>query len=249
MNNENNYNNIEIINKMIVDDCVIIDNNNDILSLCKVTTMEILQDNLIDSNKETKKNTNTQYKKNLYTSNEKSISVFLHIFIMALFETYFYFNYVIRLEKQMLINKINQYMNEVNEYYITHKNKKTELYINLLFKNFYEDNGKDYLKNKYEESKNNQELTLNKLKVFCYKLIASIFCFFAFFVICGFFHKKTKWKWILIENLCMFGLLGLFEYIFFINVILKYSPFSDDEFKYIIYKETFNILNDTYIEK
>ena len=52
-----------------------------------------------------------------------------------------------------------------------------------------------------------------------------------------------------IENIGMFGLLGLLEYVFLQNVILKYSPFSEEEIKYTIYNEMIKIINGTYVEK
>jgi hypothetical protein len=272
MNIDNN--NIEIINKMInIDNIDNIDNINNTLNdadnnfiikesndnqslLYKVTTMDIIRNTsnsdpdlieesiISNDNKEKKKE---KYKGLLHTTNEKFISIFLHIFIMASFEAYFYFDYVIKLEKQLLVDKINQYLDQVNEFYISHKSDNTDLYIKYLFGKYYEDDAKDYLENEYDESKRDQELMLNKLILFCYKLVASIFCFLVFFVACGFFHKKViKWKWILIENFFLFGLLGIFEYIFLTNVILKYSPFSDAELKYMVYKEMFNIINGTY---
>ena len=47
-------------------------------------------------------------------------------------------------------------------------------------------------------------------------------------------RKIVKWKWIFIENLLMFLFLGIFEYLFFTNVILHYNPITDDEIKYFI---------------
>ena len=41
----------------------------------------------------------------------KFLSIFLHIFIMVVFEIYFYFNYVVQIEKNEFINKINSYLN------------------------------------------------------------------------------------------------------------------------------------------
>ena len=44
----------------------------------------------------------------------------------------------------------------------------------------------------------------------------------------------------------MLALLGALEYVFLQNVILKYSPFTDEEIKYMVYKEVIKIINGTY---
>jgi hypothetical protein len=49
--------------------------------------------------------------------------------------------------------------------------------------------------------------------------------------------QRCKWKHILIENVLMFVCLGIFEFIFFINIILHYSPITDAEIKYTIAKQ------------
>ena len=58
-------------------------------------------------------------------------------------------------------------------------------------------------------------------------------------------RKNIKWTWILIENILMFLFLGIFEYFFFINVILKYDPVTDDEIKYYAYTGFTKYLNNT----
>ena len=59
-------------------------------------------------------------------------------------------------------------------------------------------------------------------------ILIILFCY-------GFANRKIiKFKWICIENILMFVLLGIFEYLFFTNVIIKYNPVTDDEIKYFI---------------
>jgi hypothetical protein len=70
----------------------------------------------------------------------------------------------------------------------------------------------------------------------------------AIFIVNGLYNysNKIKWRWILCENILMVVLLGLFEYLFFMYVIMKYSPITDDEIKFFIFKQLLNpFLNKT----
>jgi len=60
------------------------------------------------------------------------------------------------------------------------------------------------------------------------------------------YHRKIiEWYWIIIENILMFLLLGIFEYLFFINIILKYDPITNDELKYLLNIQFIRYLNET----
>ena len=62
----------------------------------------------------------------------------------------------------------------------------------------------------------------------------------------GLFKRyKIKWKWIWVENFLMFVLLGIFEYWFFMNVILNYNPITDAEIKYYVANQIVNYFNST----
>jgi hypothetical protein len=233
------------------------DDNN--LKLNKISTMNILheqqENNLnllnndsIDKTENININKNMTNMQNLYhIVNEKGISIFLHILIMAIFEIYFYFNYAAKLEKKLLMDKIKSYFDELNVYYEQRSDKKLNEIISYFFNNMYNNDVNSYLEDQYEQAKHEQKILLNNLLLFCLKILISISCILSFFVICGFFHKQSvKWRWIIIENFFMFCLLGLLEYIFFTRVILNYTPFTDAEIKYKIYTELVNILNGTY---
>ena len=43
----------------------------------------------------------------------------------------------------------------------------------------------------------------------------------------------------------MLLLLGLFEYLFFINIIMNYNPISDAEIKYMMVKGMVNYFNQS----
>ena len=62
-----------------------------------------------------------------------------------------------------------------------------------------------------------------------------------------YYGKNIHWRKILVDNILMFVSLGIFEYIFFMNIIMKYSPVTDAEIKYEIAKNMFGpfIQNNT----
>ena len=47
------------------------------------------------------------------------------------------------------------------------------------------------------------------------------------------------------QNILMFLFLGIFEYLFFTEIILNYSPISDSEIKFIVYNGVINYFNST----
>ena len=64
---------------------------------------------------------------------ETGISVSIHTFIMAVFEIYFYFGYVIIIEKKMFMDKIDSYTYIFNSYYDNHISDEEHNMLVLLF--------------------------------------------------------------------------------------------------------------------
>jgi len=169
---------------------------------------------------------------------EMLISVSLHIFIMAIFEVYFYFNYVVIIEKKMFLEKIYQYTDEFLIFYNNNNNnnrailmllfpkKETTLFVTELYK-------------EYKNAQHEQNKLLNELLLKSYKIIVIITSILIVCLTTGLYNYRyrLKWKKIFAENILMFLCLGVFEYIFFMNVMMKYSPITDAEIKYIITKE------------
>lgn len=175
----------------------------------------------------------------------KLLSVFLHIFIMVIFEIYFYFNYVVLIEKNEFIDKINSYLIEFESNVAFNQVQKD--FIKLIIKTQNHDQSFiTYLYNQYLESLEKQKALLDKLLIFACKMGGVIGIILL--VLFGFGlanRKKISWKWILIENFIMFALLGIFEYLFFTNIILHYNPITDEEVKYFVANSLYNYFNST----
>jgi hypothetical protein len=172
----------------------------------------------------------------------KFLSIFLHIFIMIVFEIYFYFEYAIPIEKEKFLSKITNYFNDLQELnlntieYYALKNifiNRTSKYLEILHQN-------------YLKTHEIQQELLEKLLIKSIQMASIIGGILFVLFINGLMNKKDiKWKWIVAENLLMFFILGVFEYFFFMNIILKYDPVSDDDIKYEMARGFMNYLNNT----
>ena len=181
-------------------------------------------------------NTNANYKKSTI---EILISVWIHTFIMAIFEIYFYFQYIIIIEKEMFMDKINQYTNQFNNYYMSDVKPEQKLMLTTIFPQKKTQELLQLLYTDYQNSLKEQQHLLNLLLIKSYKMLVVITSVLILFLTTGIYYysDKIKWKHIMIENILMFLCLGVFEYMFFINIILYYSPVSDAEIKYTIAKQ------------
>lgn len=174
----------------------------------------------------------------------KLLSIFLHIFIMIVFEIYFYFNYVVEIEKNEFLNKIKTYLHEF-ENNIDLNTEQKKIIVNIL-KLQYNGTFMEYLYNEYIKSLKQQNKLLHKLFIRSCSLGSGIgFILIALIVLSIYNKKKIKWNSILFENIIMFILLGIFEYLFFINIILNYNPITDAEVKYFVAKSLVNYFNST----
>lgn len=173
------------------------------------------------------------------------ISIFLHIFLMIIFEIYFYFNYVIVIEKEVFLKKIKSYFADLNNY---NHNKYNPFGVALIVNQSSIHGTLDTMHKNYEQSLNSQKNLLSKLLyqscklAFFFGLVLIILWFFG---LC--YYKNIKWKTIILDNILMLGLLGCFEYIFFTTIIMNYNPITDAEIEYLIVKNIYNyaMSNDT----
>jgi hypothetical protein len=175
----------------------------------------------------------------------KLLSIFLHIFIMVIFEIYFYFNYVVQIERNEFLKKINSYLNAIESNANFNKIQKQTIKYIIESQN-YGSSFINYLYEQYIQSLQEQKNILQKLLILASKMAGTIGLILL--ILFGFGlanRKKIKWNWILFENFFMFILLGIFEYLFFTNIILHYNPITDSEIKYLIANNLYNYFNST----
>lgn len=211
----------------------------------KNTCDDIPATNSVQTNTNLDTQSNDQYETfDFYLLNEKAVSILLHLFIMVSFEIYFYFQYVIIIEREQFLQKINDYADKMSTNY--NNNYDPEYKLLVCETVLYNPVNKDQLYNSYQMSLHTQREKIEYL--FHVSLImwgAVSFLLFVTFVNCMCVFEKIRWKWILGENIFMFIALGIFEYLFFTNIIMNFVPVTDAELQYIIYNDIINTVNGT----
>ena len=181
------------------------------------------------------------YIKYIKNISNKFLTINLHITIMIIFELYFYFTIVILIEREKFLKKINTIFETTNPLQLNYIQEK------LVSQIIIENNAiSDKLYQQYIYSNEVQKQLLEHLlyKSIGMSIMSSIPTFI--FTLNAIYHRKIiEWYWIIIENLLMFLLLGIFEYLFFINIVLKYDPITNDELKYLLNIQFIRYLNET----
>lgn len=162
------------------------------------------------------------------------ISIFFHVALMISFEIMFYFKYIIDIEKTEILSKLSSYINSLNE---NNLDETQQLAIKAFFDS--EDFQIMYaeLYTQYRASLRKQLEAQNALLIRSLSIASAFYSAFFVFMALGLYKKnkkQVKWKWIIMENVLMFVLLGVFEYIFFTQIILNYNPLTDAEIKYYV---------------
>lgn len=171
----------------------------------------------------------------------KLISVFFHIFLMSVFEIFFYFFFIVNIEKELFLEKLMTYNEQLyNNYNNNISPEQHAILSNALYKLFNEKMLED-LKNDYEEDMKQQKMLFNMLLNKAIILSTIVGSIFISTIICG--RKEIKINWVLFENILLFLFLGLYEYIFFNIIILKYNPITNGELKYLFVCNLASIFN------
>lgn len=164
----------------------------------------------------------------------KSLTISIHILIMIIFEIYFFFEYVVDIENKTFIEKIGDTFKKL-------ENPQLNA-IEIEFLKQIIDN-EDYILNdlyiQYINSKREQKLNLHNLFIKSCKMTIPFGIICLVLTIISLFNLRyIKWKSILLENVIMFLILGIFEYYFFLNIILNYEPVTTEEIKYFMMNNT-----------
>ena len=150
---------------------------------------------------------------------------------MIVFEIYFYFNYVVNIERKEFLDKINSYIGMLNKY-------KSNVAISLYITTQEIDNIKQQLYQNYLNAINHQERMAYRLLFLSCEIAGAVGTIVLLLILYAKYKRMPiKWKSIIYENISMFALLGLFEYIFFTHVILQYNPLTDQELEYYIFND------------
>ena len=185
---------------------------------------------LIDTKKfkNTESQTDPETKTHLWeTIINKLILFFTHLFLVAIFELIFFFNFVTKYEDKALVDVFNQMTNQatsicssLNQYDKKVVDNFLGLFLNTTKIN--EDSNNAYnLRTIY-----NHTLLSKGVYYFLYVTGLNFLIILLNFV---WFRRKINYKTIIIDNLVMISLLGLFEYLFFSTIIFNYQTISPNE--------------------
>lgn len=173
----------------------------------------------------------------------KSLTICSHILIMVIFEIYFFFDFVIDIENEKFIGKIDNYFIQLEPIRITYREKQL---MELLISNKYEEGFMRDLFINYLESIKEQHYKLHQLLIRSYKMAGILSVVFIIILSSCFLNRKNiEWKTIITENIIMFIFLGIFEYYFLINIIMKYEPVTNEEIQYKLTNGFIGYLNRT----
>jgi len=155
------------------------------------------------------------------------VNVILHVLILFIFLTILFFTVIAKKEKEEINSQLKNAINTGVNTLLSPLSPKT------IPPNFWNTIVNDMKKIKEENEKPDEELENNNTKIFYNVMIIIIM----FIVIIGFYltyiigikKRKIGLKYIMVENLCIFLILGSLEFIFFWYIIQHYIPiYSED---------------------
>lgn len=161
----------------------------------------------------------------------RRISIFvlkssIHVFLISLFETVFFFEYVSVSENNGILKTINTYYGPLQESCYGWPNSTKWLIQEFLDLEF----------NQTIVDAESQEAITNRTQFNRFllheSLSVSAICFVVFSTLAAFlkwYQVPVPWKEVLVENLMMVVLLGLYEYFFFRKIIYNYDTLSTPE--------------------
>jgi len=157
----------------------------------------------------------------------KLMLFFIHLFLISMFELVFFFNYITKYEDKALIDVFNSLTNSVTNM-CSNLNNQTKVIINDIFNIFVNTTNinQDAL-NAYDyRNMINHKLLINAILYF----VGIAFINILLFTINKIYYKrKINYRDILLDNIIMIIILGIYEYIFFSNIIFKYITISPEE--------------------
>ena len=154
------------------------------------------------------------------------IKLLLHITLISIFETLFYFLYVSSLENNGIENAINTFINGAIEDCYNMTTEQIEVVDNILESYI---NASDVIqKGKTEEIARYKYN--NHISNIAWGYVSGLSGLFVILSVYTRVRKiKINWKNVVFENFAMVILLGLYELLFFNTIVHKYLPISTEE--------------------
>jgi len=156
----------------------------------------------------------------------KIIGFLFHLVLISIFELLFFNYYIIHYEDNALISLTNQLINPViNSCKSLSNNNKiiVDDFIRI-FVNY------TIISNNALNDYNSRQVFNHNLYIYsiCYS-VGVIIVFLLVLISNYFFKQKIDYNMIILDNLIMICILGVYEFIFFNNIIFKYMTISPNE--------------------
>ena len=140
-------------------------------------------------------------------------------------------NFVVIMEKNAFTQKLKEYFRNIDSLNI---NNNLIPYINNELNSNESYQWYDQLKNKELESINEYNEFNDKLKIYAWHGTFILIGLFVLYISILFMFYKLSLKKLIVEHIILISLIGVYEYWFFINIILPYKIISVDELNYIV---------------
>ena len=174
----------------------------------------------------------------VYYFNKVLLHISFHLFLLSLLEPLFFFYFAIPMERDLFysqLNDLSSYQHALFEGHDAQEIRNEQFY--KLFIQFlsYENINIDGFYNELEDNSIvSQQLNNSKNKklenqAFFYPIYIGIFTFCYFIFVTTYFKYKYIVLEIFFEHILLMFFVFFYEYIFFTNIILNYSPFTSDE--------------------
>lgn len=170
---------------------------------------------------------------------KKSLLFFTHLFLISLFEILF-FNYFISGYEDLALNKLIISITQNLNNGCNNLNIQDKELIGYIFNNIVDINS---LYNASQNAIVQREIYNKKLFNLAWYYFGGLLFLNILLISLNLYYKKAKLKKILIDNFIMICILGLYEYLFFSTIVLKYENMSTPE----IENSFFNKINNCYI--
>lgn len=157
---------------------------------------------------------------------EICVKLLLHITLISIFETLFYFLYIASLENNGIEWTINAFINgAVNECQLMNATQVQQM--NHILDKYINASNIIRIGNLQESFRILYNTTIS-LRAWMYiSILSGLFSIVTVYIKCR--RIKMNWTYIILENTSMVLLLGLYEFLFFDTIIYPYQPISTDE--------------------
>ena len=204
----------------------------------------LLNDNSVRSeNEERYTNQNSKYKYYFIFP----LNILLHILLLSICEMILYFKYIIEIENKALLDKISAFMKMIsNEVYELNDN-----FFNIYF-NFNQEKLKEINQNLYkdyqnadnERNENNNDLLGLSIRSSCAILVIFLTYFLIIFLI---YKREIKKFTIISEHIILMFFIGVFEFWFFTNIVMKYISITNEEITYLAFNCLMKTVNNNIL--